>query len=204
MSAPTATLYGSLTSPYARLCRIVREVAGVDARVAFEEADPFDPAYREKNPFGKVPSLIFADGLTCLETTMICRALMSMGTSLLPDDPKASFQEEADVAMVMGLLDLGVAFMIESRRPEDDQSTLWQERRLEGLHSATPLIDATADRAIAQPDGYAAAALKCGLDWLDFRLSDHFDWRQSCPQAASFSEQQQERPVIISTAPPVG
>lgn len=178
-------LYGSLTSPYARLCRLVLMRSGAQGDARFEKADPFDPSFRAVNPLGKVPALLMDDGTTCLETTLICRVLMSLGDrSLLPEGEAATRREEADVALMTGLLDLGVAHRLESLRSSKAQSAKWQARRIEGMMAAFPLIENAAERCGERPDGYAAAAFLAALDWLDFRMADFLDWRSACPKAA--------------------
>ena len=198
------TLFGSLPSPYARLCRLVRLKCGLVQHIAFQEADPFARDFREKNPLGKVPVLILNQGPPLTETTLICRTLMAMGGPLRSDDPDAARREEADVAMLMGLLDLGVAHRFEFLRPESEQSAKWQQRRLDGMHAALPLVDDAAVRASQQPESYGALAIVSALDWLEFRMADFIDWRGACPRAADLVDQLKDDKVIASTGPRVG
>lgn len=180
------TLYGSLTSPYVRLCRLVRARSGADNAVAFEIAAPMDEAIRTKNPLGRVPALLLDNGTACLETTLICRTLMTIGgTDLLPQEQEARVQEEADVALGMGLLELGVAWFLESRRDAEEQSPTWQARRLRGIELSLPMLEAAGRRAAERPEGLAALAVVCVADWLSFRLGDVVDWRGACPAAAA-------------------
>ena len=180
------TLYGSLTSPYARLTRLVRTRSGADSSIAFEPASPWDDSFRAVNPLGKVPAMVMEDGAVLAETSLIVRSLMEIGgQSLLPAEPAARRQAEADVALCLGLLDLGVAYFLESRRDASEQSGDWQKRRQEGLRLGMTSLEEAAGRAEQARDGAAALALACTADWLDFRLGDKVDWQNACPTAAA-------------------
>jgi glutathione S-transferase len=191
-------LYGSAFSPYVRLCRLVAAKSGVE--IGFELADPFDPAFRHLNPLGKVPALLVEEGQTLLDTGLICRTLMNRGRDLLPSDPDERLADEAMIAVLTGVLDLGVAWVMESRR-ERDVSEHWQARRLEGIAAAFPLIDRAAERARGRPHSYLALALITTLQWLDFRLGDNALWRDQCPDARTFLGSLSADPNISSTAP---
>jgi glutathione S-transferase len=67
-------LRSTLTSPYGRLARIVRQEKGLESRVEFEVVATRgeDNPYYAINPSGRVPSLILDDG-TCLEDSkLVC------------------------------------------------------------------------------------------------------------------------------------
>lgn len=198
----SGTLYGSLTSPYVRLTRLVRARCGAKDAIAFEVADAWKESYRQKNPLGKVPALVLDDGTACLETTLICRTLMTLGgTDLLPAAQAQRIEEEADVALMMGLLDLGVAYLLESRRDEAEQSRNWQARRLRGIEAALPLVEAAGRRAAVRPDGYGALALVSTLDWFSFRHAETLDWKKACPAAAEVVDQLLRDGEIAGTDP---
>ncbi|MCQ8185766.1 glutathione S-transferase family protein [Parvularcula maris] len=193
-------LYGSAFSPYVRLCRLVAAKAG--AEVGFRLADPFDPEYRAVNPLGKVPALKMAgDGPLLLDTGLICRTLIGEGRDLLPSARAERLQHEADIAVLTGVLDLGVALLMEKRR-EADISAKWQQRRIDGIERAYPLIEAAAPRAASSaPDGYLALMMVSALQWLDFRLSEELDWRAACPGAAKLVDSLAEDPDVSATDP---
>lgn len=196
------TLYGSLTSPYARITRIVRELSGASGLIAFEVADPFDEGYRRINPLGKVPALILDTGPQLLETGLIARVLMQLGgTDLLPEDELARIQAEADLALIIGVLDLGVAAFLETRRPQTERSEPWLQRRLKGIETALPLVDAAARRHAGDPDGLAAAAIAVTGDWLSFRLADSIGWRAGAPAAAALADGLLAGEIFAATDP---
>lgn len=183
-----AVLYGSQTSPYVRLARLVMVRAGAGSHVRFELADPFNAPHRKTNPLGRVPALVLEGGPALLETTLIVRALMEIGgTDLLPKDKSARLEAEADIALATGILDLGVAYVMESRRDGDDQSASWQQRRLDGIAASLPLLNDAARRASTDPGGAAALAIVVTADWLSFRLADVIDWQSVCPDVAALA-----------------
>ena len=198
------TLYGSLTSPYSRLARLVLDRSGARAHVDFEPAQPFDEGFRVHNPLGKVPALKLADGTLCLETTLIVRALNSLGDKDLFPSSAERLAAEADVALLMGVLDLGVAYRLESTRPESEQSAHWQSRRLAGLEAAFPAMEQAALRAADNPDGVTALALVCTADWLSFRLADVVPWQSQCPKCHEIVSTLLRQDDVAATDPRVG
>lgn len=196
------TLYGSLTSPFVRFCQIVRQRAGVTDQFGFEVVGPFDDGIRKLNPLGKVPALIMTDGTALLETTLIVRTLNAFGSKdLFPKDPRECLSVEADIAMAMGVLDLGVAHFLESRRSEDDISAHWQGRRRDGLEAALPALNAAAVRLEKAPESLSAVALAITTDWLCFRLSDLIDWRAKAPALLKLTDALLEVEDIAATDP---
>jgi glutathione S-transferase len=191
-------LYGSAFSPYVRICRLVSLKSG--ALVDFRLADPFDPDFRAINPLGKVPALVPESGPLLLDTGLICRTLMAQGRDLLPKAPDERLEDEALIAVLTGVLDLGVAFVMESRR-DADVSEQWQRRRLEGIERAYPLIEKAAERGGNDPDGYLAMMLVSVLQWLDFRLGENLSWRSACPQAEALADRLAADPDVRATAP---
>ncbi|MEO1657431.1 MAG: glutathione S-transferase N-terminal domain-containing protein [Pseudomonadota bacterium] len=196
------TLYGSLTSPYVRLCRIVRRRAEVHEQFRFEVVGPFDDGIRKLNPLGKVPALIMTDGTQLLETTLIVRTLNAFGArDLFPAGAHERLAVEADIALAMGVLDLGVAYFLESRRSEGEVSAHWQGRRAEGLTAALPALNTAATRASKEPESINAVALAVMTDWLCFRLSDLMDWRSKAPALLKLTDTLLEDEDIAATDP---
>lgn len=196
------TLYGSLTSPYARLTRLVRMRSGATAFVDFKAANPWDDSFRAVNPLGKVPAMVMEDGAVLAETSLIVRSLIELGgTSLMPADATERRQAEADIALCLGVLDLGVAFFLESKRDSSERSGDWQKRRHDGLKLAMTSLEEAALRAEKARDGAAALALVCTADWLSFRLGDEVDWQSACPTAAALVSDMLKVEDIAATDP---
>jgi glutathione S-transferase len=167
------------------MCRVVRARANLEDAIAFEIADPFQEGLRQHNPLGKVPALILEKGPPLLETTLILRTLAGGSREeMLPANPAERRWAEADIALMTGILDLGVAYRLEEMRPPEEQSQRWLLRRLRGLEAAIPLLSEAARRAAEDPDGVAAIAFAATGDWLRFRLSGTLSWEDDAPEAA--------------------
>lgn len=67
-------LRSTLTSPYGRLARIVRQAKGLEDRVTFEVVATrgADNPYYAVNPSGRVPSLTLDDGTILEDSTLVC------------------------------------------------------------------------------------------------------------------------------------
>ena len=67
-------LYYSPASPFARKCRIVIREKGLEGMVEEVAVDPYadDPRLLEANPLAQVPALVTDDGLTFVDSPLIC------------------------------------------------------------------------------------------------------------------------------------
>ena len=168
----------------------------------FEVVGPFDDGIRKLNPLAKVPALLMDDGTALLETTLIVRTLNAYGGSdLFPASPKDCLAAEADIALALGTLDLGVAYFLESRRSDGAISDHWQGRRRDGLVAALPALNDAAARALKAPEGVPAVALTITADWLCFRLSDLIDWRSKASSLLKLADQLLDDEDIAATDP---
>ncbi|MEK7815388.1 MAG: glutathione S-transferase N-terminal domain-containing protein, partial [Pseudomonadota bacterium] len=116
-------LYGSLTSPYVRKCRIlIREKA---LACEFVQADAWaaDSPVPRLNPLGKVPVLERADGAALYDSPVILEYLDSLKAPALtaPAGEDRWTMLRLD-ALADGILDATVTRLLESRRPLPQQS----------------------------------------------------------------------------------
>ena len=173
-------LYGSLTSPYVRLCRVAADALGADLDLVV--ADPFAEGTRALNPLGRVPALRADDGTLIADSGAVVRHLdETHGPALFLREGLPRHQADAGMMLALGVLDLGVAFLLEERRPEPERSAHWQARRRAGIDAALPALGTWSERASGEP-GAVALSLACALDWLSFRLPD-VNWRGHAPLA---------------------
>ena len=169
-------LYGSLASPYVRLCRLAADARGV--AVDFRVTNPLeDEAFRRVNPLGKVPALVLEDGTLLPDSGVILRCLDERGDqpSLYTRGGLARHETDALVSLSVGVLDLGVAWLLEHRRPEAERSESWQARRREGMAAGLRAMDEAA-RGLPEDAGLADLAFAAACDWLAFRQPE-VDWR---------------------------
>lgn len=172
-------LYGSLTSPYVRLCRLVADARGL-TEVELVVTDVFaEEGYRAINPLGKVPALTARDGTLLPDSGVIARYLDTLGEapSLYERGGMARHRADAFVALCTGVLDLGVANLLERRRPEGERSPSWLERRRAGIDAGLAELAAQAED-LPEEAGVADLALGTALDWLAFRMPE-VAWRDA-------------------------
>ncbi|MCG9123974.1 glutathione S-transferase N-terminal domain-containing protein, partial [Laribacter hongkongensis] len=120
-------LYASLTSPYARKVRVVLHEKRIECQL--EPVNPWDtdsplPAV---NPLGKVPVLMLDDGTALYDSRVIVDYLDSISpvSKLLADGARGTALIKRWEALADGLLDAGVAIMLERRRPAERQDAGW-------------------------------------------------------------------------------
>ena len=193
-------LYGSLTSPYVRLCRVAAIMRGLDLPLV--QANPYeDEGLREVNPLGRVPALTLGDGFALTDSGAILRYLdeHGEGAPLYTRGGLERYQTDAHVSLAMGVLDLGVAwFMEQNKRAEGERSAFWQQRRLDGVAAGLAAMDAAA-RGLPEDAGLVGPAFAVTCDWLAFRIPQA-GWRQHEALAARVDAALAE-PALAETDP---
>ena len=191
-------LYGSQTSPYVRLCRVVAAAKGTPLELV--RTDPFaDEAFRAVNPLGKVPALIAPDGTALTDSGVIVRFLdAGSGPSLYETEGLPRHAADAAASLATGILDLGVAYLLEHRRPETERSASWQARRMDGIEAALPMLAARA-RTLGPATGIVRLGAACALDWLSFRLPQ-VAWRAH-EALGALADEQLASPAFAGTDP---
>ncbi|CTQ56918.1 putative GST-like protein YibF [Roseibium album] len=195
-------LYFANTSPYARKARMVILEKGLADQVETVFQNPFDesPDLKKANPLGKVPALVTDDGNTVFDSPIICAYLDSLSpeTMLIPAD-EARWNVLTSEALADGILDAAFSIVMERRRPEEQQSSMWLERWQTGIQRTISAVDAdltpfVGDLTLAQ------IALGAALGYLDFRLPD-IDWRASNPAISAWFADFTTRPAMKATDP---
>lgn len=186
-------LYGSLTSPFVRKCRITALEAGVNDRVTFVNTVVMDSDAMHPNPLNLVPSLQTDAGALMINSALICDYLQSLG----PTPQTADWDDRTLVALADGLMDRAVSMALELRRPENQRSPAWIARWTDAIHATIPEL------AQRTPGTFTpgAIALTCALGYLDFRHPT-IDWREGHDALATWYEAQTARPSVIATEHP--
>jgi glutathione S-transferase len=197
--------YASL-SPFVRKVTALAIECGLEDRIERVATDPWsdsDPLPKV-NPLGKVPALQLEDGTLLTGSSLICQYLDSLSpkTRLVPADAKARWHDLALEALADGVLEAGVASVVERlRRPEPYRWPAWSERQ-------TAKITRTLDRLEGEAKaGRLDGALTLGklttaivFGYLDYRRSD-LEWRKGRPTLAAWYETMQQRPSLLATVP---
>ena len=195
-------LYYANTSPYARKVRMTVIEKGLKDRVEQIFANPFEdsPDLKLTNPLGKVPALITDDGQVIFDSPVICAYLDSQSPDgrLIPDGPER-WQVLTNEALTDGILDAAYAIVMERRRDDKQQSTMWQERWTIAIFRSIEAIE----NDISRFEGgltIAHIGLGAALGYLQFRLPD-LDWQKNCPKTSAWFETFSHRSSMTETDP---
>ncbi len=197
-------LYGSLTSPYVRKVRISLREKSIACD--FVVSDPWDEASMvpKLNPLGKVPVLELDDGSTLFDSPVIIEYLDSLkGESLLPASGETRWQVLRWQALGDGILDAAVTRLLETRRPEELQSSATISYQESKVARALEFIDKTdKGKHYFMDDRFTLADLTIGvaLEYVDFRYPHN--WREQFPRIALRLAGLSTRPSFAETLPP--
>ncbi len=201
---PRATLFISLTSPFARKVRVTLHEKGVADQVVEQIADPWqdDPGLLAVNPLLQVPALRLGDGL-CLGNSDTILGWVERSfpqPALWPVDNAERSRAESIAALAQGIIEYAVFIVLERRRAEAEQSPAMIARRQAGIEHALIALEARFDCA-TDHFGLDAIGLACALAYLDFRHPD-MAWRPRAPRLAGWLDWANRRPSMLATRPP--
>jgi glutathione S-transferase len=193
-------------SPFVRKVTVVAIECGLDDRIERVNSDPWnekDPL-PQMNPLGKVPALQLDDGSVLTGSSLICHYLDSLKPKLVPKDAAAQWRDRALEALADGVMEAGVATVVERlRRPESYRWKSWEERQVQKIRRTLDSLDveAAAGRLGGAPTlGRLSVAIALG--YVDFRLGD-LDWRKGRPALAAWYAGIKDRPSLAATMPKV-
>lgn len=199
------TLYISLTSPFARMARVVVREKRLQDRVQERVVNPFDNpvALIAANPAGLVPALERDDGgRPIFDSRLICGWLDHLPSDAMPLIPESGPERLAarqGEALAQILCDRAVAMNMEKRRPAEFRYepylTRWREQMLRMVEAIPGEVAAQ-----AQPISMTALMLACALSYLDFRHPE-MEWRALLPDLANWHDDISARDSLASTAP---
>jgi glutathione S-transferase len=198
-------LIGSLTSPYVRKVRVVL----LEKNVAHEfvndppwEANSSVPQY---NPLGKVPALLCDNGEALFDSNILLDYIEQIAPvpALFPLDKMVALEVKQLVMLADGILDAGVAILLEGRRPTDKQYAVWVARQQGKIERGLAVLEARAQGKTWLHDAELSAAdiaAGCMLLWLDFRMAQ-LAWRARYPALLALAERLAVRPSFQQTIP---
>lgn len=197
-------LYVTLTSPYARLARIVVIEKGLEDRVEIVEAKtrtPDSPYYRV-NPSGRVPFLISEGGLQMEDSRIICAYLDNLdGKPPLHPAADADWSHRRLEASARSMLDGIAVWAREMSRPENlRSSTALAHEAARTQRMADVFEGAVAHPVLQAETNMAQLVLAVALETARARkFGDLTDGR---PQLAAWLPPISQRPAMRATAPP--
>lgn len=199
-------LFGSVTSPFARKVRVVL----LEKHIEFTFVTDFlvggdAPLINEINPLGKVPALLLDDGLNLFDSRVITEYLDSMNPvgHLIPEPTRERTLVKRWEALADGVLDAGVAIVLEMRRSENERSPAWMARQKGKMERGVAMMAkelGTRPSCTADSFNLADIAVGCTLLWLDFRFPE-ITWREQYPNLATLVDRLAQRKSFQETPP---
>lgn len=197
-------LYGSLTSPYVRKARILIREKNLPCEFVVADAWAADSPIPALNPLGKVPVLALDNGDALFDSPVIVEYLDSLqAPALLATAGAARWDMLRWQALADGVLDAVVTRLLESRRPEAQQSADNLRRQEEKIARS---LDYMARRLgngpwfVADRFTLADLVVAVALEYTDFRYPH--DWRGRHPRLGQWLAGVGARPSFIETRPP--
>ena len=199
-------LLGSVPSPYTRKVRIVLAEKKIDCDFEIADVSQSDSAVADRNPLGKVPTLLLDDGTALFDSRVIVEFLdgVSPLARLIPEDNRERVAVRRWEALADGSLDAGLLLRYESQRPKKEQSKAWADKQARKLRRGLAAIAAElGERPWCHGDRYSLAdiAVGCCLGWVEFRKPGGVGWRDAYPNLAHHYDKLMERPAFADTAP---
>ncbi len=194
------TLYTSPTSPFVRKVRVLILELGLTGQVDEVAATgtPTAPGSMpvDKNPLGKIPTLLRADGKALYDSRVICRYLDDRAKGgLYPADrlwDVLTLEATAD-----GIMEAAVLMVYEARlRPEEKRFEDWVEAQWTKIDRALTALEGG---DLSHPLDMGQIALACALGYLDFRHGAR-NWRQGRPALTAWEAEIARRPALRATA----
>ena len=169
-------LFYSQSSPYVRLVRVFAhhhnladEIELVPGNLGKDETE-----LRKANPLGKIPALIDRNNRCLYDSRTILYYLdeIGSGTKLFDSHNANYIDHQRDLALLIGILEHGVALIMDKRRKLDDMPDFMQERWMYGIRLGLQELDAIVLKGLSDVLALFAPVI---LDWLNFRLPEAYD-----------------------------
>ena len=193
----------SPTSPYVRKVVATAIETGLESRIDRIPTNVWDSGtdIAKDNPLGKIPALLTDSGDVLYDSPVICEYLDSLhdGPNLFPSAGGARWTALRRQALADGILDAGIGRLLESRRPENEQSASWIERYRATISRGLDALEGDASD-LQDRITIGHIAIGCMLGWLDFRFADE-DWRPDRPALRDWNEEFSARLSMTSTVP---
>lgn len=197
-------LYVTLTSPYARIVRVLIIEKGLEDRVAVTPAvtRTAESPYYAVNPSGRVPALVDDDGALFEGSDLICAYLDTLEDPpiLKPQTDWPARRLEARArGMLDGLAVWGREFLY--RSDTERSPTIIAHETTRALRLAAAFDESVADGDLDGPLDMAQITLGCTLHNLGDRLPG-FEWRKGNARLAAWVEAFGARDSMQRTLPP--
>lgn len=198
-------LLGSITSPFVRKVRVVLLEKHIDFHLVTDAMVGADPLIEHYNPLAKIPALVLEDGLALFDSQVITEYLDAISPvgDLIPASPRERAVVKRWEAMADGVLDAGVAIVLEKRRPENEQSPTWMAKQQGKIERGLALMShelGSRSWCTAESMNLSDLATGCMLHWLDFRFPE-LTWRQQYANLTQLADKLAQRRSFLESLP---
>jgi glutathione S-transferase len=196
-------LYVTLTSPYARMVRVLIIEKGIEDKVEVVpiQTRTLDTPLLAINPAGRVPTLVNDDGEMFDESALIIDYLESVYAPPLLA-PLADWNARRLEAHARSMLDGLSVWIRELRRLEHHRSPIILElEEARGLRMAKDFDAIVASGALDGPLDLAQLTLGCTLHGRDQTMPD-YDWRTGNENLSAWVDRFGARESMQRTVPP--
>lgn len=196
-------LIGSLTSPFVRKIRILLAEENIPYEFVLDDVWGTDSNIAQYNPLGQVPCLIFDNGYTLYDSSVIEDYLEEITPLHAPYNSTARLEVKKWAALAGGLTEAAVKIRMEQLRPADKQMQSWIDRQQLKIDRGLVVLEEQLTHHLwCANNAYSVAdvAVVCFLNWLDFRLPE-IDWRNSFPNLTKLSDYLNAQAAYSETLP---
>ena len=198
-------LYVTMTSPYARMVRVVLIEQGlqdrVDLIVAKTRAE--NSPYYQINPSGRVPALVLADGSVLEDSVLICDYLDHLDGAPIFTRPQGeqAWPFRMAEARARSLLDGLAVLTREHYRPPNERSPTVIAHEVARAGRLFPIWEEHLHKPVlAGPLNYVQMILVCAVEVAG--RTSLLDPGSLCPVLAERVAQIAQRPSLQETSPP--
>lgn len=193
-------------SPFARKCRVLISLLGIEKDLSLENIGALSPiAANEKllayNPLGKIPILVLGQDQALLDSRVICEYLNTLaGGDFFPSNKEQKFASLQCQSLADGLSEAALSIRYElSFREQHQQSEQWMFKQRERIAQVINHFDRYTLSLRKQP-AIGEIAIACALGYIDFRLPD-IDWRATNDNLANWFDELNQNDFMRATAP---
>jgi len=198
-------LFDNPASPFCRKVKVLLHETGqadaVDLSFCIGHPTSSERMPIDRNPLGKLPTLLLDDGRALYDSRVICRYLDARaGAGLYPAEP-ALWDTLVLEALADGILDAAVLIVYEARcRPEEIRSDDWVAGQWSKIVRGLDALGGAWRSHLEGPLDTGQIAAGCALGYLDFRHPGR-DWRAGRDWLAGWFETFGARPSMQATLP---
>lgn len=195
-------IFFSSASPYVRKVMVLAHETGLELEKLSQTVSPVDRdmSVVDRNPTGKLPTLILDDGSALYDSRLITRWMDEQHSAarMYPEAPELWTVLRRE-ALADGLLDAALLARYETAmRPEDKLWPEWLSGQMEKIESSLDQLEREA-HSFGDIDA-GLIAIGCAVGYLDFRFQG-LAWRDHRPALHAWYRVFSSRASMLATRP---